>query len=255
MKIAYLVPNILISLTEARRREELLNKWAFQGTRVDFITFDEGPSTIESRYEEIISIPNMAKRVKELEDEGYDAAIIGCAEDPGLEVLRELTTKMLIIGPGQTSMLIAASLGSRFSTISTNVFNIQKWYELAYRAGVLAKLYSVRPLGLPVADFHQSNKEVIISKIVGLAEEEQKKGNIDVIVLGCLSLGYLEITNDIEKATGLSVINSPFAALKYSEALVGCGLIHSKIAYPTPSRMENFNSQISLDEFIVTRSK
>ena len=255
MKIGYLLPGTLISLDEVKRREAVLNKWAYPGTEIDFITFDEGPSTIESRYEETISIPLLAKKTVQLESEGYDAVIIGCAEDPGLEVLRELTTRMVVIGPGRTSLLIAASLGSRFSAISTNTFNIQKWYELAYKAGVSDKLCSVRPLGLTVADFCQNNRQKIISKLIPIIEREKSDNYVDVIVLGCLSLGYLDITEDIASATGICIINTPHTVVKYTEALVSCGLTHSKIAYPLPLRIQNGPPGMNLDQLFVTRMR
>lgn len=253
MKIAYLIPNVLITKVECKKREALLNKWAFPGTEVHIITFDDGPGTVECRYEEIICIPNMAKKAVELEQQGYDAVISGCAEDPGLEVIRELLTKTLVVGPGQTSMLVAASLGARFSVISTDNFNINIWHELAYKAGVSAKLYSVKPLNSPVTDFFsKENRQRILSRIVEIAKKEIEAGHIDTLILGCMSLGYLDMGADIEQALGIQVINSPKTVVKFTEALVGCGLVHSKLAYCTPKLIKEGKS---MDEFMLKRTE
>ena len=62
MKIVYVLPGP-ISRTEPGRQEmerrlEILRSYAAPGTHVDIVDVDEGPASIESLYEEYLSIPN-----------------------------------------------------------------------------------------------------------------------------------------------------------------------------------------------------
>src|SRR5690625_6536411 len=90
MKIVYIVPGPM-PVDEQKRREGLLQEWAFPSTEVEIRCVDKGPASIESMYEEYLSIPETARLMYEAEQEGVDGAVLGCAGDPGLSAYRELT--------------------------------------------------------------------------------------------------------------------------------------------------------------------
>ncbi|MEM6741971.1 MAG: aspartate/glutamate racemase family protein, partial [Pseudomonadota bacterium] len=121
MKIAYVVPGPMskgpMGLKEMRRREELMNGWAFDGTVVSVVDVANGPASIESAYEEMIAIPPTLDLIMDVERQGFDAAIIGCFGDPGLEAARELVT-MPVVGPCESAMLTAAGLGHKFGVLT-----------------------------------------------------------------------------------------------------------------------------------------
>ena len=145
MRIAYVVPGPMskgpMGLREMRRREGLLNAWAFPGTTV----------SIESAYEEALCVPATIDLIMKCERDGFDAAIIGCFGDPGLEAARELAT-IPVVGPCESSMLLAAGLGHKFSVLTVFDSLIAGQELLAVKAGVHAKLASVRATGIPVLD-------------------------------------------------------------------------------------------------------
>jgi len=72
MKIVYVVPGIMAQ-QEMNRRVGLLREWAFEGTEVDIVCVKEGPASIESMYEEYLSIPATAELIFEMEKAGYDS--------------------------------------------------------------------------------------------------------------------------------------------------------------------------------------
>ena len=59
----------------------------------------------------------------------------------------------------------------------------------------------------------------------------------DVIVLGCMSMGFLDVAELLTADLGVPVINPSRAALKVAEATVAQGLTHSRHAYHTPPKM------------------
>ena len=126
MRIVYLVPGPMgrsdEGLAELERRGALLAEYAGVETTTGIDDVSEGPASIESAYEEYLSIPASVARCAELELEGWDAVVLGCFGDPGLDAFREIVS-IPVVGPGEASVLLAASLGHRFSivTISDSV--------------------------------------------------------------------------------------------------------------------------------------
>ena len=93
MKIAYVVPGPM-DHKEAARRGAILKEWAAPDTAVDIRRVEEGPASIESMYEEYLSIPAAAQVVFQLEQEGY-AAFWAVRETPVLTLCERLQVKCL----------------------------------------------------------------------------------------------------------------------------------------------------------------
>ena len=237
MKIVYVVPGPMDS-QEINRRGKLLKKWAFPGTEVDIVGVTEGPASIESMYEEYLSIPATAKEIFRLEKEGYDAAILGCAGDPGLDAMREITSKMLVVGPAETSMLTAAMLGHKFTVITIDESMISSTEELAHKAGVLNKLASVRAVSIAVLDL-AVNRKATLEKIIEVSQKAIEKDGADSLVLGCMSMGFLNVADEISNALMIPVINPSKIALKIAESLIGSDLMHSKKAFALPPKLSS----------------
>ena len=236
MKIKYLIPCRLLDVQEAARREKLLKEWAFPNTEVSIACVTEGPVTLESKYEEYLSISATAKEMLRFEKEGYDAAILGCAVDPGLDAMREITTKMLVVGLGEASVLTAAMLGHKFSIITIYESTIISNEELAYKAGVLDKLASVRALNIAVLDL-AVNRKSTLEKIIRVSQKAIEDDGADCLVLGCGSMGFLNVADEISNYFKIPVISPPKIALKMAESLVSIGLMHSKKAFALPPKL------------------
>lgn len=237
MKIVYVVPGVMAEEEQIRRRD-ILRGWAFPGTQADLICVTEGPASIESMYEEYLSIPETAKLIFRMQEEGYDAAVLGCAGDPGLDAMRELTDRMLVVGPGQTSMIAAAMLGHKFSVITPEEKLIPSSYELAFKAGVREKLASVVAVNIPVLDL-MTDRSKSLDKIIAGGRRALEEDGADILVLGCMSMGFLNVAEEIEEALGIPVINPSKIGFKMAESLVASQLKHSKKAFGTPVKISS----------------
>jgi len=239
MRIAYVVPGPMskgtMGLKEMRRREALLNSWAFAGTTVSVVDVPNGPASIESAYEEALCVPATIDLIMNCEREGFDAAIIGCFGDPGLEAARELTT-MPVVGPCESSLLLAAGLGHKFSILTIFDSMIAGQEMLAHKAGVRAKLASVRATGIPVLDL-MKDPEFTRRRLIETAEICVKLDHADAFLFGCMTMSFLDLADEISAAVGAPAVNAGKAALKHAEMLVSMGLSHSKTAFPTPAKM------------------
>lgn len=240
MRIAYVVPGPMskgpMGLKEMRRREGLLNAWAFPGTEVKVVDVPSGPASIESAYEEALCVPETINLIMKCEREGYDAAIIGCFGDPGLEAARELAT-IPVVGPCESSLLLAAGLGHKFSILTIFDSMVAGQEMLAYRAGVKAKLASVRATGIPVLEL-MNDPAATKRKLVDVARACVEEDHADAFLFGCMTMSFLDMAEEISAAVGAPAVNAGKAALKHAEMLVSMGLSHSKTAYPLPAKMQ-----------------
>ncbi len=237
MRIVYIVPGLMPE-EECRRRESLLRTWAFRGTQVDVAAVSEGPSSIESSYEEYLAIPAMADLAMRKEEEGYDAAIVGCAGDPGLDAVRELATRMAVFGPGSSSFLAASMLGHRFGVLTPEGDMGRSNAELAFRAGVREKLAGSVSIGIPVLDM-MTDKQTTLNKTLDVSKRFLKETGADTLVLGCMTLAFLDFAETLEEELGIPVVNPASVTLKFAESMVACGLAPSKAAYPLPPKLRS----------------
>ncbi|PLR77036.1 hypothetical protein CU633_12520 [Bacillus sp. V3-13] len=257
MKIVYVLPGPISRNEQGRlemeRRLEILRSYAAPGTQVDIVDVDEGPASIESLYEEYLSIPSTVNLMLEMEEQGYDAAILGCYGDPGLDAIREVTEKMVVVGPGEAGVLAAAMSGYRFSIITVTNSIVNPLYHLVEKAGVGKKLASVRAIETPVLEL-ANDRAKTTQKLV----EEGKKAIIedraDTLVLGCMSMGFLNVAEEMSKELGVPVINPGKISLKMAEAMVGAGVCHSKLAYLTPPKLSS-RTVNSSKELLVKKDK
>lgn len=49
-------------------------------------------------------------------EEAEDAAILGCFGDPGIDAMRKLTSRMVVVAPGAAGCHLAAVCGESFGT-------------------------------------------------------------------------------------------------------------------------------------------
>jgi len=243
MKIAYVVPGPMskgpMGATEVKRRERLMNQWAFEGTTVQVVDVETGPTSIESAYEEMLAIPATLDLIRDCERDGFDAAIIGCFGDPGLEAARELV-RMPVIGPAESSMLLAASLGHKFSVLTIYDSLIAGQEHLAHKAGVAAKLASVRASNIAVLDLMQ-DRALTLDRLITVSRECVKQDRADAVLLGCMTMSFLDVAETVSAEVGVPIINAGKAALKQAETLVSLGLTHSLTAFAPPPKLAQAN--------------
>lgn len=205
-------------------------------TNLDFTHLDSGPSNLEYRYSEALVVPGLLNKIKKLEKEGYDGAIIGCFYDPGLYEAREILNQMVVTAPAEASMHIGAVLGHRFSVLVGRRKWIPRITENISKYGITGKFASFKSLEMGVDDF-QGNKEITLAQMEKLAREAVEEDGAEVIILGCtMQFGYYQ---KLQEAVGVPVIDPVIAALKHAEMLISLrekvGLyVSKKYAFESP---------------------
>lgn len=237
MKLLYIVPGAMeqtMGSKELDRRVALLREWADVDTQVDIIDIENGPLSIESSMEEYLSVPGIIDVLINAEKEGYNGAIIGCFDDPGIDAAREVVS-IPVIGPGEISLLMACLLGTSYSIISILDNVIPSLKKRAKIVGVYEKMCSIRPINIPVLEL-PNDIDLTIKKIKEVSLQAKNEDGADVLILGCMSMAFLDISHSIQKEVGIPVLNPAKLALKTLEGLVSINLSHSKKAYPYPTK-------------------
>jgi allantoin racemase len=239
-RIAYLVPApmhlTVLGAKELDRREAKLRQWSQPGTDVVVRAADAGPASIESMYEEYLTVPATARLLTEVAQEGFDAAIVGCFGDPGLDALREISD-ILVVGPAAASTALATTLGHRFSYVTVTASVVPALRRLAWEAGASDALASVRHIQTSVLEVNQDH-EAALGRMLEQGRLAVKCDGADVLVLGCMSMGFLDVAEQMTAELGVPVVNPSRASLHVAEATVALGLTHSRRAYRTPPKIE-----------------
>lgn len=76
------------------------------------------PSILNSYYDAINSIA-MATKIVIAGEKDYDAAVAGCFLDPGINAIRS-ATNIPVTFPGESSMLLAMTLGNKFGIVTVH---------------------------------------------------------------------------------------------------------------------------------------
>ncbi len=209
-------------------------------TEMTSIGFRRGPRHLEYHYYETLVLPDLVHTFIEAERQGYDAAVVGCFYDFGLEEGREVTSNLVITAPCESSLLLAASLGHKFSIIVGRRKWIPQMHSNVVRYGLESRLASFRTIDLWVPQYHEDEEETA-RRFREQGRKAVQEDGAEVIVLGCTaSAGFYR---ELQDELGVPVIDSAVAAVKRAEELVELrsrfGWSHSKIGgYETPPRTE-----------------
>ncbi len=239
MRILYVMPGVVAKdgghgALELERRRGILQQWASPGCEVAISDLEEGPRSIESSAEEYLCVPGLLKRVKKAQKEGFQAIIDGCYTDPGVHACREIV-RIPVLGPGECSMHVAASISHRFGIVTALEGLIRPLERLAASVGLWEKIAGVRHAHIPVLKL-ATDGEASYLRVRDTCRECLDIDRADTLILGCMSMAFLGVSDRLQKDLGVPVVNPAFVTLKFAEMLVGANLTSSSIAYPPPPK-------------------
>jgi allantoin racemase len=231
-EILYLVPGALSAsrgAEELARRRAALQAWAAPGTEVGIAENADGPLSIESGYEEYLSVPGSLEVAAKAQ---ADAIVLGCFGDPGLDAFRELV-RVPVVGPCEAAMHAACQLGHRFAIVTVLDSVVAPLRRLARIAGLDSRAAAIVAVEIPVLELGDDSYETVLSGC-----RRALGSGADTLILGCMSMAFLGVAERLSEELGVPVINPARTALKTAELLVGSGLTHSRRAFPTPRKLE-----------------
>ncbi|MCC6178982.1 MAG: aspartate/glutamate racemase family protein [Chloroflexi bacterium] len=222
MRILVINPNASVAMSNVIR--EQLQAVARADVQLDVVNPPGAPPAIESALDEAACVPPMLRLVTTAQRDGYDAVVIACFSDPGLDAARE-ATDLPVVGIQDAAMHLAAQLGYRFSVLTTLAHRAPVRERAALVAGLDRRLTSCRPLNLPVLET-VVNREQVVQRVIRTGRQAVEEDGAEVLVLGCAGLG--DLAPRASREIGVPVIDPNAAALKLCETLVDLRLSHSR---------------------------
>jgi len=221
MRILLVNPNTTETMTD--KAAVAARAVAALGTDVIAATSRMGPVSIEGHYDGALAIPGLLAELKEQRAGGYDAAIIACFDDTGLDAARSFSD-VPVLGLCESAIATAGFLAQRFTVVTTLersrvlIDNLVQRYGMGGRAKVRASDIPVLELDDPASG--------AIGKLRAEIERALAEDGAEAIVLGCA--GMTDLARELQEIYGVPVVDGVAAAVKQAEALVSLGLSTSK---------------------------
>jgi allantoin racemase len=207
--------------------DEYVRKIFCSGTTFTQKYLERSSGSVRGAYLEFLNNFDLVESIIRAEKEGFDAVVVNCFNDPGVNIAREVVS-IPVVGVCESSVHIASMLGGKIAIITNSPVHIPKLAELIERYGLKSKMICKNPIRscnyIFPTDYIEGIKdpyEMFIPKFERTAKECIQDG-ADVIIPGCTAaelifdkVRYLEVAE-----TGVTVV-FPFAcALKVAESLV-----------------------------------
>ncbi|MBU2694463.1 hydantoin racemase [Pimelobacter sp. 30-1] len=222
---------------------ESLRAEARPDTRLDVASLaGRGPVHLEYNAFELCVAEPSIRAIVWAEQQGYDAAVIGCFYDPFVRAAKEVTNRMPVTAPAEACIRLAQSVGERFSILVGRRKWIPEMEENVHRYGAERNLASFRELGLGVTEF-QVDPEVTEKRIREEAIAAVEQDGADVVVLGCtIEFGFYR---RLQAEVGVPIIDATVAPLRYAEMLADAAKVQgwtvsSRLGYQSPGPDEPF---------------
>lgn len=238
MRIKYIIPFPFDEEGVANRAAQVPYDILGADTVVDCVPVRNSVTILDSYYEDILFDAYITEAGLRAEEEGYDAVIMDTVSDSGLYPLRSRLS-IPVIGPGLVSYCVGAMLGKRFSIITM----WDKWVHLyeknldTYR--LWAKCASIRAVNIPpdVEALFAGKEEEMFQRLTDEARKAIEDDGADVILLGSTTMHQAGAY--MAEHLPAPVVNPGPVAIKLTESLVQLGLVHSKVAFPSPATIQD----------------
>lgn len=187
-------------------------------TKVNTLSFNMSatPNHLEYRTYEALIIGDTVRTARYASQNNYDAMVIGCFYDPGIEDAREISGSTVVVAPCQASVQIAANLCNKFSVIVGRDKWIEQMTERVHTYGYGSQLASMRSIG--IGAYHlQDDCDLTVSRILEAGRLAIEEDGAEALILGCTcNFGLYET---VQKELNIPVIDPIVAAFKTAEHL------------------------------------
>jgi allantoin racemase len=228
MRILVVNPNTSASMTE--KIGAAARAVAASGTIITAANPSMGPVSIEGFYDEAFSVPGLLEVIRDGKREGYDAYVIACFDDTGLDAARSLAREP-VIGICEAGVHCATMISNRFSIVTTLQRSVPPIEALLERYGA-ARRCRVRAAEVPVLALEEPGCDAA-ARVREEIERAVQEDAAEAVLLGCA--GMADLAARLTAEIGVPVLDGVGCAVKLAESLVALGLRTSKsgaYAYP-----------------------
>jgi allantoin racemase len=190
---------------------------------------DEGPPHLEYHLYEHDAFGGMLRLMREAEADGCAAGVIGCFYDGGLRELREALT-MPVVGMAEASLLLAITMGHRFSIIVGRRKWIPKMSDNVVLQGLERRLASFRSVEMGIPDV-LAEPDLFFDRVIEESVRAVEEDGAEVIVLS--EIATPAFWKRAEDELPVPLVDPGVACWKWAELVADLyerlGISHSKV--------------------------
>lgn len=195
----------------------------------------EGPPHLEYHLYEHEALGGMLELMREAERDGCGAGIIGCFYDGGLRELREALV-MPVVGMAEASMLLAVTLGHRFSIVVGRRKWIPKMTDNVVLLGLERRLASFRSVEMGIPEV-AADPDLFFERVLREGRAAAEEDGAEVIVLS--EIASPEFWTRAADELPVPLVDPGVACWKWAELVADLyerpGLSHAKAyGYESP---------------------
>lgn len=226
MRILVVNPNTTASMTA--KIGAAARRVAAAGTEIIAVNPGTGPASIEGYYDEALSLAGLLTVIRTTPD--FDAVVIACFDDTGLDAARCLTDKP-VIGIGEAAYHFASMISNKFSVVTTLARSVPALEHNLHKYGLMARVARVRSSEVAVLELEHPGSDACnrISAEIGRAVAEDL---CEAVVLGCA--GMADLADALAAEHGLPVLDGVTCAVGLAEAMVKLRLKTSRLGGYAP---------------------
>ena len=222
MKLLLLNPNTSSAMTAGM--VEAARAVAAPGTQIVGRESSFGPVSIEGHYDEVFGAAGVAEQVRLAQADSFNAVVIACFGDPGLDAARELTSAP-VLGIAEAAFHAASFIATGFSVVTTLTRTCVIAERLVQRYGFERTCRGIHGTDIAVLALEAGSDETV-AQIEAAARHALQRDRSGAIVLGCG--GMAALCKTLQQRLQVPVIDGVGAAVKMAEALVALGLTTAK---------------------------
>jgi allantoin racemase len=209
------------------------------GTLVEAVSAPFGLPLIVSRADWLVAGPATLAALAERRG-SYDAAIIACFGDPGLDAAKELAG-VPVIGISEAAFHAACMLGRRFGIVSFTAALRPMFEDVLAHHGVASRCAGFR-MGPAFAGDPGLVAEERSALLVDLCRQSVEQDGAEAVILAGGPLAGLAPV--IASQVPVPLVDGTVAAVRLAEALVGLAPPHAAAA-PRPRALTGFGDGLA----------
>jgi Asp/Glu/hydantoin racemase len=181
---------------------------------ISCITLADGPIGIETDEDISAVVPLVVGEISKHDD--YDAFVIACYSDSGLDESRAATNKP-VFGIQESAVSLSATFERRFGVLALGRESIQRHIAYIRQLGYQSFHAGERPLDVSVDE--AANDPRVLQKIIDTGRQLVEEDGAETLILGCAGLAVHRKAAQLE--LGVPVIDPVQAAVKMAAESLG----------------------------------
>ncbi len=180
------------------------------------------PTSIQGYLDVANCLPGLIEHVRG--HENFDAVVVGCFDDTGVEALRCITSAP-VIGIGEAAYHAASMISPKFGVVTTLSRSVAGLEANLLRYGFDRRCVCVRASDVPVLELERGD-ESTLDRIRSEIDAAIHQDGAEAIVLGCA--GMTDMMQMLATEFQVPVIDGVTCGVAMAEALVAAGMQTSK---------------------------